>query len=73
MSKKHQSLIGLPIRYWPPLSFKKFFRAVKHLGRTPTSNTVFVYVKRHGMELGDDVWLFLEWEKGSICQSIFYL
>jgi hypothetical protein len=59
--KKHTTLKGLLIRYCPPLSFKKFFRAVKHLGRTPASHTVFVYVKRHGMELGDDVWLFLEW------------
>jgi hypothetical protein len=60
---RFSSLKGLPIRYWLPLSFKKFFRAVKYLGRTPTSNTVFVYVKRHEMALGDDIWLFLEWEK----------
>ena len=60
---KFTELKGLPIRYWPPLSFKRFFKAVKYLGRTPTSNTVFVYVKRHGFDLGDDVWLYLEWEK----------
>jgi hypothetical protein len=51
----NRELTGVLIRYWPPLSFKKFFKAFKYLGRTSTSDTVMVYVHRHRIDLGEDV------------------